>query len=423
MFSFICKGIIRDRRRSLLPVVVVTIGVMVVVFLDGLMGGMMDNMVRMTANFQIGHLKVMTRAYAADEAQKPNDLALLGSGEVMEQLHRDYPEVDWTPRIFFGGLLDIPDEHGETKAQGPVTAQAADLLLEGSKEAARLGLEKAITAGHIITQPGEILVSIDFAESFGVKPGDRVTFFGSTMDGAMSFANYHVAGIVRFGNSMLDRGGVILDIADARLLLDMEDAAGEIFGFLPGEKYLKERAESIKTSFNHQQADNPDVYAPVMTQLMDQDMMRQTLGYTDSMSFFMLLLLMIALSIVLWNAGVLGGIRRYNEFGVRLAMGEEKRQLYRSLLTESLVIGIIGSAVGTTLGLLVCLLLSRHGLDYSAVMENIAMMIDPVIHTRITPRMYYIGAIPGILSMLVGTALAGQKIYKRNTALLFKELD
>lgn len=423
MFSFICKGIIRDRRRSLLPVVVVTIGVMVVVFLDGLMGGMMDNMVRMTANFQTGHLKVMTRAYAADEAQKPNDLALLGSGEVMEQLHRDYPEVDWTPRIFFGGLLDIPDEHGETKAQGPVTAQAADLLSKGSKEVARLGLEKAITAGHIITQPGEILVSIDFAESFGVKPGDRVTFFGSTMDGAMSFANYHVAGIVRFGNSMLDRGGVILDIADARLLLDMEDAAGEIFGFLPGEKYLKERAESIKTSFNHQQADNPDVYAPVMTQLMDQDMMRQTLGYTDSMSFFMLLLLMIALSIVLWNAGVLGGIRRYNEFGVRLAMGEEKRQLYRSLLTESLVIGIIGSAVGTTLGLLVCLLLSRHGLDYSAVMENIAMMIDPVIHTRIAPRMYYIGAIPGILSMLVGTALAGQKIYKRNTALLFKELD
>lgn len=423
MFSFICKGIIRDRRRSLLPVVVVTIGVMVVVFLDGLMGGMMDNMVRMTANFQTGHLKVMTRAYAADEAQKPNDLALFGSGEVMEQLHRDYPEVDWTPRIFFGGLLDIPDEHGETKAQGPVTAQAADLLSKGSKEVARLGLKKAITAGHIITQPGEILVSIDFAESFGVKPGDRVTFFGSTMDGAMSFANYHVAGIVRFGNSMLDRGGVILDIADARLLLDMEDAAGEIFGFLPGEKYLKERAESIKTSFNHQQADNPDVYAPVMTQLMDQDMMRQTLGYTDSMSFFMLLLLMIALSIVLWNAGVLGGIRRYNEFGVRLAMGEEKRQLYRSLLTESLVIGIIGSAVGTTLGLLVCLLLSRHGLDYSAVMENIAMMIDPVIHTRITPRMYYIGAIPGILSMLVGTALAGRKIYKRNTALLFKELD
>lgn len=89
----------------------------------------------------------------------------------------------------------------------------------------------------MITQPGEILVSIDFAESFGVKPGDKVTFFGSTMDGAMSFANYNVAGIVRFGNSMLDRGGIILDITDARQLLDMEDATGEIFGFLPDGKY------------------------------------------------------------------------------------------------------------------------------------------------------------------------------------------
>lgn len=423
MFGFLFKGIMRDRHRSLLPVIVVAIGVFVVVLLDGIMGGMLDNMISMTSNFQTGHLRVMTRAYAADEEQKPNDLAILDAGKLMAALQEDFPDVDWTPRISFGGLLDIPDEKGETKVQGPVSGQAFDLLSPTSHEQERLGLEKAIISGKPIVHSGEVLVSIDFAEKFGVGPGDEVTFFGSTMYGSMSFGNYTVAGIVRFGNSMLDRGAVILDMADARRLLDMEDATSEILGFLPDGYYDRTRAEAIKAAFNAKWVDNPDEYAPVMSQLTDDEMLSAILGQTDSISFVMVFLLVIALAIVLWNAGVLGGIRRYNEFGVRLAIGESKRHIYNTMLSESLVIGVIGSVIGTAFGIGTCYILSKHGMDFSALMENISMMIDPVIRAEITPRMYWIGAVPGVLSMLIGTALAGRAIYKRNTAMLFKELD
>ena len=423
MLKFLLKGIFRDRARSLMPVIVVTIGVFVVVLLDGIIGGMMGNMVSLTANFQTGHVKIMTRAYSADEEQKPNDLALLGVDEMIDFLKREYPNIDWTPRILFGGLLDIPDAHGETKAQGPVMGQSFDLLSSGSGEIERIGLRKAIVAGEVIRQSGEVLVSVDFADKFDVSPGDTVTFFGSTMYGSMCFANYRIAGIVRFGMSMLDRGAIILDIADARLLLDMEDAASEIFGFLPNDLYDSELAETVKNTFNALNANDDDEYAPVMLQLADQQMMQQVLVHTQTVWSMMVVLLIFALSIVLWNAGILGGIRRYNEFGVRLALGEEKRHIYGTLLTESLGIGVIGSVIGTVSGLALCQYLSVYGIDYSQMMENISMMIDPIIRAKITPRLYYIGFIPGIASMLIGTALAGRAVYKRKTAMLFKELD
>ena len=57
------------------------------------------------------------------------------------------------------------------------------------------------------------------------------------------------------------------------------------------------------------------------------------------------------------------------------------------------------------------------------MMDNVNMMIDPVIRSEMTPAIFYIGFIPGIVSMLIGSALAGMAIYKRNTAMLFKELD
>jgi uncharacterized hydrophobic protein (TIGR00271 family) len=107
----------------------------------------------------------------------------------------------------------------------------------------------------------------------------------------------------------------------------------------------------------------------------------------------------------------------------RLAMGEEKKHIYRTLLGESLLIGVIGSAIGTALGIALTLYLQENGFDYSAAMENVNMMIDPVIRSRFTPSLYYIGFIPGVISMLVGSALAGTAVYKRNTAMLFKELD
>ena len=423
MFAFLWKGIIRDKSRSLLPVIVVAIGVFAIIFAHGLISGMMSNMIQATANFQTGHLKVMTRAYSDNQGQKPNDLALLDVDMLVEQLTADFPGVEWVPRIFFGGLLDIPDQDGETRAQGPVSGTAYDFLSANNGEIERIGLKTALVSGNIIRQPNEIIVSIDFAETHEVLPGDRVTFFGSTMHGAMSFANYTVAGIARFGMAQLDRGAVILDISDARLLLDMENATSELFGYLPGNTYDQEETERIKSAFNERYTDETDEFAPVMLQLVDQNFMNQTIAMMDAILVIIVILLVVALSIVLWNTGVLGGIRRYNEFGVRLALGEEKKHIYRTLLSESLLIGVIGSAVGTAAGVALSLYLQKYGIDYSAMMENVNMMITPVIRSEVTPQLYYIGFIPGVISMLVGSALAGTAVYKRNTAMLFKELD
>src|SRR5690554_7552232 len=203
----------------------------------------------------------------------------------------------------------------------------------------------------------------------------------------------------------------------------MENAAGELFGYLPGNQYDGEEAERIKAAFNAKHASDTGEFTPVMLQLTEQNFMYQTIALLDSIMVIMLALLIIALSIVLWNTGVLGGIRRYNEFGIRLAMGEEKKHIYRTLLSESLLIGVIGSAVGTAAGVALSLYLQKYGIDYSAMMENVNMMITPVIRSEVTPQLYYIGFIPGVISMLVGSALAGTAVYKRNTAMLFKELD
>lgn len=423
MIRFLINGLFRDKSRSRLPIIVVAIGVMLTVFMNAYITGFMGDTIEMNARFTHGHLKVMTRAYAENEGQVPNDLAMTEVTALKEELAGRFPELDWAARIQFGGLVDVPDEKGETRSQGPAAGMGVDLLSPESREAERLNITGSIVRGRMVQNQGEALLAEQFSQKLGVNPGDEVTLIGSTMYGSMSIYNFIVAGTVSFGAEALDRGSIIVDIEDARHALDMDDAAGELVGLFDAGYYDEQRALEVAQAFNSAYEGDDNDYAPVMKTLAQQRSMGQLIKMLDVWSFYIIAVFIIAMALVLWNAGLLGGLRRYGEFGVRLAMGEEKSHLYRTLIYESVFIGIAGAIIGTAIGLFFAALVQKYGINISGMMEGSAMMYPSAIRTRITPVDYYIGFIPGLFSTVVGAMLAGIGIYKRKTSQLFKELE
>ncbi|MEM7658322.1 MAG: ABC transporter permease, partial [Bacteroidota bacterium] len=337
MIRFLFKGILRDSQRSRLPILIISIGVFLTVVLSSWISGVLGDMVDLSAKFTTGHVKIMTQAYAENEAQIPNDLALLDVADLTNELEQAYPDMQWVERIRFGGLMDLPDSEGETQAQGPVSAQGIALLDRSKGEIERLSIEKSMVRGRLPEQPGEILISDDFAQKINLQLEDTLTFFGSTMHGSMTFQNFKAVGTVRFGSVALDRGSILVDLSDARQVLDMNDAAGEILGYFASNKYEAETATEVKESFNSTYQDAEDEFSPTMLRLQDQNGLDQMLAYMDVISGVFVFLFVFAMSIVLWNTGLLGGLRRYKEFGIRLAMGEEKSHIYRTLLYEAVL--------------------------------------------------------------------------------------
>jgi putative ABC transport system permease protein len=51
------------------------------------------------------------------------------------------------------------------------------------------------------------------------------------------------------------------------------------------------------------------------------------------------------------------------------------------------------------------------------------MVMPNIFYAQITPDLYYIGFIPGLIATVLGTMLAGLAIYRREMAQLFKELE
>lgn len=427
MMYFLTKGLLRDRSRSLFPVIIITVTVAIVIFAIGFMKGSMNSVFQSTAVIISGHEKVVTRAYKEESQMLPNDLALLNVDQIIRNLDKEYPDHFWSPRITFGGLLDMPDKNGETRDQGPVYVLGIDLLKTGSRIIEIWELDKNLVNGRLPKTFNEALIGQKLADKLNITVGDTATYIGTTMHNAFTTYNFTIVGTFDLQKGQADSQMMLVDISGARKALDMENAASEILGFTHSLFYDDDKAVSLRSNYNENYSDSSDIFSPVMMALRDSSQqMGDMVEFVDAFLMIIGTIFLIIVMVVLWNMGLMNGLRRYGEIGLRLAMGESKGVVYRSMIVEAVIIGLTGTMIGTGLGLSIVYYVQENGIDYSevvATMSTASMVMPNVFYAKITPDLYYIGFIPGLIATVLGTMLAGIAIYKREMAQLFKELE
>lgn len=246
------------------------------------------------------------------------------------------------------------------------------------------------------------------------------------MYNAFTTYNFTVVGTFKLNLGPVDRQMMLVDITGARLALDMENASSEILGYTNSLYYDDTAAVALRGRYNKINSDSTDIFSPIMMALRDVNQMGTMVDYMSAASGLIVGVFLVISMIVLWNMGLMNGLRRYGEIGMRLAMGESKGQVYRSMIMESVVIGFIGTIIGTAMGLGLTYYMQEVGLDYSDAMESLGsteIIMSNVFYAQVTPELYYIGFMPGVLATVLGTMLAGRAIYKREMAQLFKELE
>lgn len=419
MILFLAKGLWRDRSRSLFPFITVTLGVALVVLLDCYVRGTTEAMLTTSANFVYGHLRLATRAYNQSGADPTGETALLGADSILAELKSTFPHCIWVSRIRFGGLIDIPGSDGQTRLQAPFTGLAVDLS-PGSPEHRFLRLQPSLTSGRLPSSPDEIILSDTFARRLGVSVGSQLTLISTAMSGALSIRNFKLAGTVRFGVSALDRSSMLVHTDGIKEALDMAGATSEILGFLPGGRYDARRAEQLAAAYNARHPSEGD-FDPQMVTMRTASGLGSMFDLIGTASVIVVAVFVIAMSIVLWNAGLMGILRRHGEIGIRLAIGESKDAVYRSLLAEAALLGLAGSIAGTLIGLGLSYYLQEVGINVSGMMPNATIVIDDVLRGRIGPFSYLIGFLPGLLATLAGAAISGLMVFRRQTAQLARE--
>jgi len=431
MIRWALKGIWRDKTRSLFPFLVITVGVTLLIYLLGFMEGIFAGMLNMTAHMDTGHLRFVNKPFYDEEHLVPLDRALAAEGQTLQWLQENSdPRVEWSSRIRWGAIMDVPDEKGETKSQTPVVGMAIQLLDPKSPERKRLKLEKSLTQGVVPSRSREMLVGYKLADSLELRLGDTVTLLGQNFDGGMATDNYKVVGFVRFGLGALDRKMVLIDIADAQQTFYMDDMATDFLGFLPmnvGYKEYDILKQNLETQLAALKQNPPKAWAsddePVILSVLDQRNLRELAYKFELVDDIVVGVFTFLMVLVLWNAGLLNSVHRYGEMGLMLALGETHKRLIAFMALEAFMVGVLGSAAGCLIGGGLVYYLQEVGMSTHGVFEQSGLMMSDVIRARVSLNAFVFAVIPGVTASVLGNLIANLAIYQRSEANLFRELE
>jgi putative ABC transport system permease protein len=431
MIAFLFRGILRDKSRFLFPFSIVAIGVTLVITLVGFMEGVFMGMIDMTANLDAGHLRLVNKPFYDEEHLRPLDRSLAAQSETLNWLKKNSPEkTRWSPRIRWGALLDVPDKNGDTVSQTPIVGMALDLKDKKSLELKRLRLEESLIDGKIPEQDKEMLMGDQLAKTLNIELNQAVTLLGQSFDGGLVMDNYRVVGLVKFGVSAMDKKMVLIDLADAQDSFYMEDMITDWLGFLPAQYSLGDY-EAIKKNMKQPLSKliemPPKSWAEddqaILLTIRDQQNIGAIADKFNIIKGFVVGIFTFLMMLVLWNAGILNGIHRYGEMGLRLAFGESHWRVIFNTGIEGLFVGVLGTLAGCIFGGVFAWFLQEVGINMGDSFAQSGLMINDVVRARLTTGAFIQGVIPGVFASVAGNLIASIAIFKRTESNLFRELE
>jgi putative ABC transport system permease protein len=431
MIAFLLRGILRDKSRFLFPFSIVAIGVTLVITLVGFMEGVFMGMIDMTANLDAGHLRLVNKPFYDEEHLRPLDRSLAAQSETLNWLKKNSPEkTRWSPRIRWGALLDVPDKNGDTVSQTPIVGMALDLKDKKSLELKRLRLEESLIDGKIPERDKEMLMGDQLAKTLNIELNQAVTLLGQSFDGGLVMDNYRVVGLVKFGVSAMDKKMVLIDLADAQDSFYMEDMITDWLGFLPAQYSLSDY-EAIKKNMKQPLSKliemPPKSWAEddqaILLTIRDQQNIGAIADKFNIIKGFVVGIFTFLMMLVLWNAGILNGIHRYGEMGLRLAFGESHWRVIFNTGIEGLFVGVLGTLAGCIFGGVFAWFLQEVGINMGDSFAQSGLMINDVVRARLTTGAFIQGVIPGVFASVAGNLIASIAIFKRTESNLFRELE
>ena len=232
-------------------------------------------------------------------------------------------------------------------------------------------------------EPGRwrVLLGRGLAEKLGVAPGDRVLAVIAKGDvtpaGVMPRQRQlTVAGLVDAGRYEFDQGLAILHIEDARRLFRLGDA-------VTGLRYTFDDPASAPARIRAL-AEGLEGRYYISDWSRRQGNFFRSIQVTKSIMFFVLMLVVAVAAFNIISTLVMVVKEKQADIAILRTLGAAPRDMIRIFMTQGSVIGVVGTAAGIALGLLIA--------DNVTVIAAGLQRLTGV--TLVDPRVYFISELP-----------------------------
>jgi len=354
------RNLSRYRRRTLLTLLLVVIGMVAVVLFVAVTGSFKAMMVGQITDSVLGHLEVHRKGYVASIDNLPLNLNL--KANAMARVEEALGQMDaveaYSPRVKFGAMFSNFAESTNIRVNGvdPAREAATVPLLPGRMVEGR-------SEGALVS-PGEILLPALLARGMKTKLGDTVVLVATNRDGSVNGKTFVVRGVLEGISGPGGRDGYI-HIDDARSLLRMQEReVSEVAIRLkdPSRLGRVERQLDAALAAVTTRDGKPILEAHTWADLSPFANLARLI---DVMTVFIKILLVSIVLVSVMNVMIMAVYERIREIGTIAALGTPPRRILSLFLSEGLLLGIIGTAASAIISLAIIYALNTWPITFA----------------------------------------------------------
>ncbi|AFG36297.1 ABC transporter permease [Spirochaeta africana] len=360
------RNIWRNRRRTVLNMIAVMVGVTILSFSVGWMRGYFTTLYDGMITLDTGHIQILHREYLDEERRLPLDLMVPEHHQVRDQL------LQRSDIVAAAGRIQYELELGNGREYMPMRGRAID----PEREPGLTDLAQFLEDGTYLAAPvsdaaateqarSEILIGRTAADLLDLQVGDTAFVRVRDRYGAPNTTAWTVGGIYRTGYPVFDRYLAVSALQPTAELLRTGDAVTHLV--LRSDIRSARSRASLEQRVEDLQQDLPEGLVGYPWQRFARTMIAAV--EADIGAFGLMLgILFVLILLGILNSMSMAVRERGREIGTMRAIGLTRRELKMLLVAEGAVIALLASVVGVVFGGAIAAYVQFVGFDVAQYM-------------------------------------------------------
>ena len=343
------RNIWRSRKRSLIIITAVSIGLWTGIFMMAFYNGMIEQRINSAITSELSHIQLNQPEFRKDYEIK---YYLPEGRKILESIAKKQETKAVSGRVIIKGMIAFASGSSGITINGVIPAEEQLLT----------NLKGKIIKGNYFNpkNENEILISEKLRKKLKLNLNKKTIVTFQDKEGNLASAAFRICAIYKTINGPYDDANVFVKITDVDSLAGIPNALNEIAVLLHSSTSVPEIQRNLSQQFPRTEIKNWMEISPELG---------LTVSVGDQMVYIFMGIILLALAFGIVNTMMMSVLERTREIGMLLALGMNKFKIFMMIILETFFLILAGCLIGILLAFATIGITNRTGINFSQFSE------------------------------------------------------
>ncbi|TVQ04006.1 MAG: ABC transporter permease [Balneolaceae bacterium] len=397
------RNIWRNPARSGVLIAAIVAGLWAGISVSSLSNGLIVQRFNNLIEQDLTHLQIHHPEYLSEREPW---MVVRNTDSIFRLLDNDERVRSFSGRVLSDGII-----------QSPVTSTGVQIIgIDILNEPRTTNFHLNLKDGEYLDSdlPNPILIGERLAQKLQMEIGNRVVLMFQDIDNDLASAAFHISGLFSTSSRVYDERNVFVRAEHLNELISGDAIIHEIAVIL----YDAAEADSLTAELNRT---FDGIMAETWYELSPE--LRYMSDFGDSVTFYVMVVIMIALAFGILNTMLMAIFERMRELGMMIAIGMSKARVFMLIMLESVILTLTAAAGGMILAWLSVRYMESNGVDLTVFGGDslLEFGFDPLIYPFILMSDYFAVTLLVIFTAILAAIYPSIKALRLNPGDVIRE--